>query len=1050
MPIRYLLPYLLIIVVALCLAPAIMAQPAGSTSGQGKTGLVVNEYGRPVPGVSVRIKGQTTPVVTDGNGVFELQAPPGTVLLLQHPLYNMEEVKTGSRDLVIRLTSLYLKNTYLYRAATDTNASLVQDRKIDVLYGEARASSLIGSVSSVYNKQLSTTPTPLYLGALPGRLPGLNVAQTSGFSSAQTNSLTSVNIFLGNIPTNQSGAGPTDNTQYSVSLRGHGVSLGQSPVTLIDGVQRELYSIEPESIESISIAKDALSSILLGQNSSRGALLVTTLKPQAGAPRLSFTAETAFQNSLGLPKPLPAYQYAYLLNEALLNDSKKPVYSAADFNAYRNGTDPLGHPDVNWYNTILQKNAPMTRYNLNVGGGGSTARYIVALNYLDQEGFFKTSSQNSYNTNAGLKRYTINSKIDVDFNRNLNVALQIFGRLQEGNQPGARTSTILQSLTTTPNNAYPVYNANGSFGGNSSYQQNLLAQVISSGYLANYARDVMANLDLKYKFDNFVPGLWLKAKGNVSVQSSYLIDRSKVVPVFSRAISTAGDTSYNRSGTTGNQVNNYVTTGWARYWYAQVMLGHDKKWGENEINSMLMYDQKKTLLNYDIPAMLTNYALKSNYSYKGRYFAEGALVYGGYNRYAPGNQYGLFYAGGLGWDVAKEDYIRDNVKWINQAKLRVTYGKTGNANIDNYSYYGYRTFFTGVAGTYGIGNTYPNGGGVQEQNGTLSNISATWEKARKLDAGIDLSMFHNHLQVNADFYHERYYDVLGIRGNSVALIGLAYPSENIGIDSYTGAEFSVTYQSNIKSFNYFITGNASVQNTKIVYMDEQPQRYPWQVRTGGPINPVLGLTADGFYTTAQELTGAAWAGYTPHVGDIKFQDLNKDGVIDANDVSQISKQRPLIFYGITAGFDFKGVEFSALVQGRANQYINSNNGWLDAGFGTQSSTYQQAYEQALGRWTPESATTAVYPRLTAGGNPFNYYSSTFFLHNGNYVRLKNIHAGYNLPYRWTKKAKLAGVKVFANAQNLFTYAVYDNIDPEVGIQSYPMQKVVNIGVNIKL
>ena len=1056
--------YFIGICLIMCLLPEAFAHPFKDFRGGihvadagNLKGTVFNDYGRPVQGVLVQIKGRGIEVVTNETGSFEINTNPEDILIFKHPLYNVEEVKVSQKkELMVRLIGLYLKGNYMlgksYKADT-LGLMIPAAQKLDVLYGQVNPESLLGSIATVYSSQLSTTPASLYLYALPGRLPGLNVVQTRGFNSAQTGSLTDVNIFLGNIPKNQSGLGPSDNTEFSLGLRGHGVSNGQSPVTLIDGVQRDLYSIDPESIESISIAKDALSSILLGQNSSRGALLVTTLKPEAGLPRVSFTAESGVQNSLGLSKPLPAYQYAYLLNEALLNDGKKPIYSTSDFNAYKNGTNPLGHPDVNWYNTIMQKDAPISRYNLNISGGGVTARYIVAMNYLDQAGMFKTSPDNSYNTNAGLKRYMINSKIDVDFNKNLNVALQIFGRMQEGNQPGATTSSVLQSLTTTPNNAYPVFNANGSYGGSSIFNQNLLAKVISSGYIANYDRDVMANLDLKYKLDNFVPGLWLKAKGNISVQSSYILNRSKQVPVFAMAISNAGDTTYNRNGSTVNQSNNYTSTAWSRYWYGQVSMGYDKQIGNHNLSTMLMYDQRRVFLNYDIPASMTNYALKSTYNYKNKYFADGALVYGGYSRYAPGHQYGLFYAGGAGWDIAKENFVKDNIEWINHAKLRVTYGQTGNANIDNYSYFGWRTFYTGVAGTYPIGSTYPNGGGNQEQNGTLSNVSATWEKANKLNVGLDLSMLQNHLQVNVDYYNERYFDVLMTRGKSIALMGLNYPNENIGIDLYTGSELSLTYQNNIRSFNYFITGNAAIQNSKLIYMDEQPQRYPWQLRTGGPVNRVMGLIAEGYYLTPKDLTEASWSGYTPHVGDIKYKDLNSDGIIDGNDVAPIGKQRPLIYYGLTMGFNVKGLEFSLLIQGRLNQYTFSNSAWLDEGFVGQGSGYQQAYEQALGRWTPETASTAVYPRLTAGGNSVNftpYFPSTFYLHNGNYLRLKNISIAYNLPYSWTRRVKLSGVKIFANAQNLYTYAVYGSVDPEVGVQSYPMQKVINIGINIKL
>ena len=1027
---------------------------------QQTTGVVTDGYARPVKGVVVRVEGSNAVATTAADGSYHVAAGPGSRLQFVHPAYNVEERTTHAKDtLNVRLSALYLQSHYIQRTKELTPDSAAP--RVEVLYGQSDADAVLGAISTVHSSQLNTTPATQYLYALPGRLPGLNVVQQSGFYTPLTSPLTSVDIFVGNIPKNQSGAGPTDNTEFAVSLRGHAGSAGQAPVAVIDGVQREWYSIDPDMIESVSIARDALSSVLLGQNSSRGALIVTTRKPEAGAPRLSFTAETGFQQSLYLPKPLPAYQYAYLLNEALLNDGKSPVYSAADFNAFRNGSDKFGHPDVNWYNTLLKSNPLLQRYNMNVSGGGTTARYVVSLNYMNQAGFFTTSGANSYNTNDNLRRYLINSKIEVDVDKNFSLGLQVFGRLQEGNQPGARSATILNNLLTTPNNAYPVLNADGSYGGNSIYQQNLLAQSQSSGYVADYLRDIMVNLDLKYNFNNWLPGLWLKAKGNVSVQTASILDRSKQVPVFAMHVAADGDTTYNRAGSTVNQVNNYVSTGWARYWFGQAMLGYDKNIGLHKINATLLFDQKKALLNYDLPSALTNYGGKASYSYNHTYFAEGAITYSGYDRYAPSHRFGLFYAGGLGWDIAREAGVHDALPWLNQFKLRATYGKTGNANVDNYGYYIWRNYYTSTAGTYGIGNTYPNGSGLAEQNGgagtagTLSNIVATWEKAHKLDIGLDVSLLHDHLQLNADYYHERYYDVMQQRGNTVALIGLSYPSENIGVDLYTGAELALTYQNNIHSFNYFITGNVSIQQSKVLYADEPAQKYPWNAHTGLPVTQRFGYIATGLYQSDKDLANTAtFPGYTPHAGDVKYKDLNGDGVIDQFDVTAIGSRKPVTYYGLTIGCSYRGIAFSMLLQGRANQdgYINNNP--IDQGFGAQGNGFTQGYEQALGRWTPETAAYAKYPRLTAGGNAYNFnpnfYSTTFFLHNGNYVRLKNISLAYNLPAAWMKRLKLAGIKLFAEAQNLFTWAAYKDVDPEVALPSYPMQKVINFGINIKL
>lgn len=1018
-------------------------------------GRVADPYGHPLQGVLINVKGSTASATSDAQGLFNINAAVGRALVFIHPNFNTEEVSVSNdQELFVRLSESYLpslrNNINEDRSTKSNGIDGSNQQQLNVLYDQVSPSKYLGSISTIYNSQLRTTPASIYPYSFAGRLTGLNATQTQGFHTPQTGATTSVDIFVGNIP-NNGGTGPTDNTEINLQLRGNG---RQSPVTIIDGVQRDIYSLDPENIESVSVLKDALSSILLGVNSSRGVLLVTTKRPVAGSPRLSFTVETAVQSPLKLPKQLPSYQYAYLLNEALQNDGKAAIYSAADFNAYRNGTDPIGHPNVNWYDALLNKNPLLNRYNLNVTGGGNLARYGFTLSYMNQEGMFNTLGSNSYNTNAGLKRYIINSNLNIDVTKNFNVAVQLFGRIQEGTQPGAGINTVLNGLLNTPNNAYPISNPNQSYGGNSNYNQNLLGQSQGSGYQLENSRDVMANFDLKYKLDDWLPGLYAKAKANISVQSANDLNRSKQSPVFALSKSSSGDSVYTRYGSTVNQNNNFVTTSWARYWYAQASLGYERQFGDHNMNAMLFYDQRKTLYNYDLPATTTNYAIKAAYNYQGKYYAEGALTYGGYDRYEPGHQFGLFYAGGIGWDMAKENFIKDNVSWINQLKIRATYGKTGNANVDQYGYFIWRNYYRDMVPSYYMGTSYPNTAGLGEQ-AQLANINATWEKAHKADIGLDVSILKSHLQFTADYYHEKYYDLMQTRGRSITLIGLAYPAENIGINLYTGEEFTLTYQNNIKSFNYFLTGNVSVQQSKVVYMDEQVQKYSYNQQTGQPVGQRFGLTALGLFQTAAEAgSSATIPGYTPKAGDIKYKDWNSDGVIDQFDITPIGNTKPKIYYGLTVGFNYKGLGVSALIQGVSNRDVYVANATFQSGFQSQNNAYGQAYEQLMNRWTPETAATATYPRLTAGGNVNNqqplFTGNSFWLHNGNYFRLKNVNVEYTLPYRWTRRFKVGGVKVFVNALNLFTHAGYDLVDPEVMPGSYPIQKVINTGINIKL
>jgi TonB-linked SusC/RagA family outer membrane protein len=1050
----------LIIALSLLSVQTIKAQQTTHPVG----GLVTDEYGKPLAGVRVHSKGDSAGTFTNTDGYYHLSATMGQPLLFSAPQFEGQQRRAPGDTLpAIRLTSTFLREPLIDAVTSISRKDTIfipaeSDQKIDVLYEKTSRESFLGSISTVDVKALEATPASNYLFALQGRLTGLNIGQTSGFQSFSIDSLTTAAI-LGNIPTYATGAGPSDNSQFNIQLRGHAGSSGQSPIAIVDGVQRELYNIDPNTIQSVSILKDPLSNLLLGQNSSRGALIVTTREPQMGPTRLSITAESGIQKSLGLPTPLPAYQYAYLLNEALLNDGKNPLYSQADFNAYRSHSDPLGHPDVNWYHTILRSAPALSRLNLNAAGGSALARYVISLSYMNDQGIFATSNANTYNTNAGIQRYLLNSKVDVDVNKYFSLRLQVMGRLQDANQPGVTTGAILNNLLSTPNNAYPVKNPNGSYGGNPNYTQNLLAQTVASGYALDHVRDVISNVTLNYKLDKVTKGLWVRGGGNVSVESETNMNRSLQTSVYQAVV--GGDTTYNHFGSSVAQISHYATGAWARYRYIQLAAGYDRRFGDHSVSGELMFDQKRSLLNYDLPAQLTNFAGKTAYSYKDRYFLQGAANYSGYDRYAPGHQYGLFYAGGAGWDVSKENFFHKLAPWIDHFKIRATYGLTGNANVDYYGYYIWREHFGQSAPNYAMGSTYnfavqtiAEGGPVGAQ--FLPNINATWEKADKFDGGIDLAFFHNRLLLTADYYHERYFDVMQQRGDNVALIGINYPAENIGRDLYQGIETELTYQDRIGNVNYFISGNAAAQQSKVLFMDEQYEQNPWNVHTGRPVNQMFGYIAQGLFQTAADAASSpSLPGYTQHAGDIKYKDLNHDGAIDQFDLAPIGKSRPLVVYGLSAGVSYKGIELNALLQGVANRVEYVDQAYVNYGFFSTGNSYSQAYTPALGRWIPEDANKATAPRLTAGGNAengqslINSFASSYYVKNGDFFRIKNVNLSYTLPYRWLRKAKFGSVRIFASAQNLWTWAAFHGIDPEVSLPNYPLQRVLNAGVNVK-
>ncbi len=996
-------------------------------------GTVLDDYGHPLEGATVRVKNAAASVVTNEDGAFEIEAIAGATLVVTVEGFYDSEVKVkGKGPLVIKLMKSYLQ----------------QPDTVNVLYSEKDAQTRLGSMSSIYTNQLTTTPAPLYAYSLAGRLPGLYTQQTRGFVNAGSTAITQSGMF-GEFPTSSGLATPNDNTEIFLRLR------GQSPVTIVDGVQRDIFTLDPENIESVSVLKDALSTLLLGVNSSRGVILVTTKKPLKGTPHVSFTAQTGMQTPLGLPDVLPAYQYAYLYNEALLNAGSTPAYTYEDFAAFRDHTDPYGHPDVNWFNTILEDRASITRYTLGVSGGGGAARYAVGLGYFNQQGLFKDINPD-YNANADIKRYTINTNVDVDITKQFNAQLQIFAKIQDGNQPGAGTNNIISALYTTPNNAYPLLNPDGSFGGSQNYPTNLYAMVNNTGYVTDYNRDVVSNLVLTYKLDRFVKGMWAKAQTNISVYGSNIINRVSSSPTFKFTIDpNSGDTSYSRFGSTNPQSNSFSFTSNAQFWYLQTALGYDRQFGASTISGKFFYDRNESIFAYDLPKTNQNIAASATYDFKKRYFVEGVLTYGGSDRYPPGKRFGFFYAGGLGWDIAQENFIKSNagMKWMNRVKLSATYGMTGNDNVGYFTWrpaYSTSSLDNGTYLAYAFGSSRTPENGLSQDR--LANPNVTWEKSNKFNAGIDVSLFGNHVQATAEYYNNRYFDLMQQRGKQSAIIGIAYPNENIGINRYTGAEFTLTYQDHYKDFNYFITGNLSIEQSEVVFMDEIEQKYTWNERTGLPVGIAFGYIADGFIQTQEEAeTSATVAGYTLQPGDIKLKDLNADGTINQYDLSPIGSTKPLVYYGLTLGFNYKGFDVSMLLQGVSNRKIILT----DPSFG--SNGRNQTFTYIIGRWTPETAETATYPRLTQGYNPNNDINpifgggsvNTFWVHSGDYFRIKNAEVGYTVPLKLTSRFKIPSIRVFANGINLFTYSKYGRVDPEVSGQVYPIQRVINFGLNVK-
>jgi TonB-linked SusC/RagA family outer membrane protein len=897
-------------------------------------------------------------------------------------------------------------------AQKDTLTKIKSLEPVQLIYTTSPSNLTTASNDAVYSNKIVTAPVTSYRNALAGRLAGLYTLQSTGLPGAD-------------------GA--------SLSLR------GQSPAIYIDGVYvgTSLQVFDLEEIESVTVLKDAIGTAMLGVRGSNGALVVTTKKGKEGKQQLSFTAQTAVQKPLGFPKTLNAYDYARLRNEALRNDGIDSAYSGMYYSgtalqAYQNHSDPYNFPDVNYRDMITKSSSTLNRYTLSTTGGNRFARYFVSLEHLNQSGFFKTVDSNSYNTNNNFKSYVIRSNVDVSITPKLSGGINLLGRILNANEPGATTSTILSNLLNTPANAYPLLNPDNSFAGNQSYQNNLLAQTISSGYRQNYKRDVLVNLYLRRTLEDIVPGLWIQAKGAYYGTLSETINRSKSFAVFQQ-----NGSAYSQYGTNGTQTNGNGIDFQSRTDYEELSLGYDKTFSNSHgINVLILANRDNSSNGFDLPYTITGTSGRVAYNYRQKYLVEATFAANGSNRYLGGKtETGFFPALGLGWNMEQEQFLK-SVNWISHLKLYGSYGRTGWDNPGYFVYY--PRFFDGPTAYFGTGAS----GNTSITEGTLPNPNITWEKANKLNIGLNGALIENHLSFTMEYFRNKYYDLLQQRGRNSTTIGNDYPSENIGKNLYKGWEAQVGWQKNTGKLQYFVSANGSTVGSEVLFMDEVNRPYSYNYQTGQPVGQRFGYVAGGlFQSQAEASSSATTMGYKAQAGDIKYKDLNNDGVIDYKDQTAIGNTKPLFFYGLTAGFSYKGFDISALVQGVKNRdiYLSGNSYWAFQNNGTG-----QAYTNALNRWTPQSAANATYPRLSFGNNTNNYAVSSYWIKSGDYLRLKNAEIGYSLPAALLARIKLQTIRIFANGYNLLTHAssALDGRDPEAFSGGYPIQRVYNFGINV--
>ncbi|MDX9881383.1 MAG: TonB-dependent receptor [Prolixibacteraceae bacterium] len=893
---------------------------------------------------------------------------------------------------------------------------------VPVAYSSFPQWKITGAISSVGGDGLRQTTSSSLANALFARIPGLTAVQGSGEPGYDS---------------------PT------LFVRGLSSYRQNRMIIVVDGFESSFEQLVPEEIESVSVLKDAAATALYGIRGANGILLVTTKKGINSAPQITFRAQTGIQKPVRLPEPLGSYDYARLYNEALANEGKPARYSAAALGAYQSNNDPYFHPNVNWYDQILRPSAPISNYDLNFRGGSENVKYFVLLNVFQSDGLYAhTDPKRKENSNAHYMKYNFRSNVDVDITDNLMASLYLGGRVEDRTSPGGIGSfELFDKYLLTPPNAFPVYNPDGTYGGNAIYK-NPLAMVLGTGLYNDHNRNLQAVFRLNYKLDSFLPGLSVNGAVAFSNYFSGISRKDKTFAMYE--ISKAGnDTIYQQIG---QDTPLSGAEGYREQWRrANTRLGvnYSRSFGHHDLDVMGMFLRDQYVIGgNNVPFAYENLAGSVNYAFRKKYVAQVSLSYSGSDNFPKSKKHGLFYAFSAGWIVSNETFVRES-DWLTYLKIKASYGKTGNDQVGGQRFM-YDQYFYQEGGYYfGTGNSFYNG----YTEGSLANKNVTWEKRRMVNLGIESTIFKR-VNVNLDIFNEKRFDILAEPYGTIPdFLGVGLPALNEGKVENQGFELQVQYRSpQERDFRYFIGGSAWYARNKILYMSEPVQPYGYLKRTGRSIGQPFGLVADGFYQEADfDASGNLKSGlpvpqFGPvQPGDLKYKNQNGDNVIDVYDYQPIGKPAiPEWTFGLETGFEFKGFDFSAFVQAVTNRtaFLQGSNVWAfqnNAGITTF----------ALNRWTPQTAATADYPRLSSTTNVHNYQLSDFWQRDGSFLRLRTIELGYTLPQEMIRFAKLKDVRIYVNGNNLLTFDHVKISDPET-MTGYPAMKSVHVGVIVKL
>ena len=992
--------------------------------GQATTvsGRVTSETGDGLPGVTVVLKGTTIGASTDSEGNYSLNIPDGTgTLVISFIGYSSQEIPIENRSTI--------------------NVSLAPDAEaleevVVVGYGTQKKESLTASVGTVKGEEIAQQPVANISNAIGGRVAGVIFTQ---------------------------GSGEPGYDGSNIMIRGIGTTGSTSPLVIVDGVQRSFTQLDPNSIASISILKDAAAVAPYGMAGANGVILITTKKGKSGSPSLTYSTYVGWQNPTRLTKFVNAYEYATLINAANDNEGAPHVYSGDDLQKFRDHSSPDTHHDHNVLKELITPNALMSNHNLQVSGGADRVRYYVGLGYLSQQGMWGPTN---------YKRYNLIANMDADVTNTTNVSLSINGSVEDRNFPAVSSGSIFYQAFRTPPVA-PLTFSNGLWGGY--IGRSAYGNIFHSGNQKGVGYTLLNQLSIEQQLP-FIKGL--SVKGALSYDFNPSLGRRWLTPIPYYTYDPATQT-YPQAGSDGPaSPQYYVDYSQSQALTYQGYLNYQNTFGKHDITGLIVLEARNTTstvfgagrknYNVTIPELnngssnstdISNHGYSSEgkqksalyritYGYDGKYLLEVSGRYDGNYYFAPGKRFGFFPAFSAGWRISEEDFF--NVSWVNSLKLRGSYGESGALAgrpfqyLSSYTLYGNAYVFNG-ASTQGL------------YESSEPNTNITWERAKKTDIGLEATLWNGLFTIEADYFFEIRNDMLFPPTVTVPIeYGIGLSQVNSGAMSNRGIEFALGSSHRFSNdLHVSLNTNLTFARNRLLEVFETDATYnnPNRRITGRPTGTQFGYKALGYFTpedfdqdgTLKEgIPAQPWG--PVHPGDLRYEDTDGDGKFTPDDQVVIGHPAiPEIIYGINPGITYKGFDLSLLFQGATNRdfYISGEAAWPFVN--SASATVDN-----LDYWTPDNL-DAINPRITAQPAPNNTQTSSWWVKNGSYLRLKTGELGYTLPTSLMSRIKMQSARVYLSGQNVLTWSPIKNFDPEISVsggQYYPQQRVLSLGLNV--